>query len=147
MTSDVEIINHPSVERTFRIAAKSFFLTYPQCNASKQQLKEFLDTKGRVIYVLIGQETHEDGNFHLHALVTFEKKINVKSKKFFDFSGFHPNVQAAKNIPAIKNYISKEDKEPLTNEQFEVDNLYDLARSTPEEEFFELCRKRKVSIH
>lgn len=144
MSSDVEVIERPSIQRSFRIQAKSFFLTYPQCTQTKQALKQFLDTKGRVVYYLIGQETHEDGGQHLHALVTYDKKINVRSQNFFDFNGAHPNVQAAKNIPALKNYISKEDEAPLTSEQATEDNLYDLARVTPEEEFFEICRKRKV---
>lgn len=144
MSSDVEIIERPSIQRNFRIQAKSFFLTYPQCNQTRQALKDFLHTKGRVTYYLIGQETHEDGGYHLHALVTYEKKLNVKSQNFFDFNGCHPNTQAAKNIPALKNYITKEDLEPLTSTPTDDDNLYDLARVTPEEEFFEICRKRKV---
>lgn len=144
MSSDVEVIAPPSIQRNFRIQAKSFFLTYPQCNQTKQALKDFLDTKGRITYYLIGQETHQDGGYHLHALVTYEKKINVRSANYFDFNGSHPNTQAARNIPALKNYITKEDLEPLTSETSQVDNLYDLARDTPEEEFFEICRKRKV---
>lgn len=134
---------HPS----FRIAAKSFFLTYPQCSLEKEELKDFLCLKGRVNYYLIGRERHEDGNFHLHALVTYDRKLNVKRENFFDFDGFHPNVQAAKNIPALKNYISKEDESPLTNSEHVEINLYDMARSTGEEEYFTQCRLQKVSIH
>lgn len=139
---------HPS-SKSFRINAKSFFLTYPQCSLSKQELKDFLDTKGRSTYILIGRELHEDGQPHLHALVSYEKKLNVKRETFFDILGYHPNIQAAKNIQALKNYIQKEDIEPLivaSEESDEIDNLYDLARVTPEEEFFEKCRKLKV-IH
>lgn len=131
---------------TFRITAKSFFLTYPQCNEEREALKTLLDTKGKLVYYLIGREQHEDGNFHLHALATFEKKLNIKRTTFFDLNGHHPNIQVAKNIPALKNYITKEDESPLTN-QIETDNLYDLARITPEETFFETCRKQRVSIH
>jgi hypothetical protein len=138
---------HP-LRKQFRINAKSFFLTYPQCPLQKDELKAFLDTKGRVTYTIIGRETHEDGHYHLHALVTYETKLNVKRETFFDFDGYHPNTQAAKNVPALKNYISKEDPAPLifSTAPEEIDNLYDLARVTPEEEYFEKCRKLKV-IH
>jgi len=138
---------HP-LPKQFRINAKSFFLTYPQCPLQKEELKTFLDTKGRIVYTIIGRETHEDGHYHLHALVTYETKLNVKRQTFFDFNGYHPNTQAAKNIPALKNYISKEDQSPLifSIEPEDIDNLYDLARVTPEEEYFEKCRKLKV-IH
>lgn len=140
---------HP-LPNAFRINAKSFFLTYPQCQLQKEELKAFLDTKGRIIFLLIGLEHHEDGQPHLHALVTFDKKLNVKRQTFFDTNGYHPNIQAVKNLQAVKNYIQKEDLNPLlynTDEQDEIDNLYDLARATPEEEYFEICRKKKVSIH
>lgn len=139
-----EQTNHPSITQTFRIAAKSFFITYPQCTATKEEIRDFLLTKGRPTYYLIGRELHEDGNPHIHALVTYEKKLNVKRQTFFDYNGFHPNIQAAKNIPALKNYIQKDDLEPLASIA-EDDNLYNLARETPcEETFFEICRKRKV---
>lgn len=140
---------HPS-SNNFRINAKSFFLTYPQCNATKEDLKTFLDTKGRTTYLLIGRETHEDGAYHLHALVTYERKLNVKRQNYFDFQEYHPNIQAARNLQAVKTYIQKEDTEPLivsNQSEDDDDNLYDLARVTPEENFFELCRKRKVTIH
>lgn len=141
---------HPSSGK-FRINAKSFFLTYPQCNESKEALKDFLCSIRPVEYLLVGQETHEDGGLHLHCLVTFKKKLNVKSESFFDLNNFHPNIQAPRNIPATKNYIRKEDESPLEissiTDQMEDEDLYQLARSTGEETFFETCRKKKVTIH
>jgi len=138
-----------SIHPSFRINAKSFFLTYPQCTKTKEEVKAFLESKAPLAYYLIGRELHEDGNPHIHAVVTYKKKLNVKSNRYFDLDEFHPNVQAAKNMAALKNYITKEDLEPLTSDQLsdEEDNLYDLARVTPEETYFEVCRKKKVSIH
>jgi len=144
MSSPARNENHPS----FRIQAKSFFLTYPQCEASKEDLFALLGTKGVIVHATIGQETHEDGNHHLHALVTYERKINVKRNDFFDLESYHPNVQACRNVIATKTYIKKEDLDPFIYDkdgEGEL-NLYDLARTTPEEEFFEICRKQKVSI-
>lgn len=138
-----------SIHPSFRINAKSFFITYPQCTKTKEEVKAFLESKAPLAYYLIGRELHEDGNPHIHAVVTYKKKLNVKSNRYFDLDEFHPNVQAAKNMAALKNYITKEDLEPLTSDQLsdEEDNLYDLARVTPEETYFEVCRKKKVSIH
>lgn len=149
MTSNESI--HRS-QNKFRMAAKSFFLTYPQCNCSKEDLKNFLLAKRPTDYILIGQETHKDGGLHLHCLVSFKKKLNIKSDRFFDFNEFHPNIQATKNPAAVKNYIRKEDIEPLEFSDIAADlnsddNLYNMARTTGEEDFFETCRTNKVSIH
>lgn len=139
-----------SIHPSFRINAKSFFITYPQCPKTKEEVKAFLESKAPLSYYLIGQELHQDGNPHIHAVVTYKRKLNVKSSRFFDLDEYHGNVQPARNMQALKVYITKEDPEPLTSDNSsdeETDNLYDLARVTPEETFFEVCRKKKVSIH
>jgi len=101
----------------FRINAKFFFLTYPQCEADKQQLLDFLLTIAPVKYVCIGQETHEDGGRHLHALVEFAKKFDCRNQTRFDFSvgetSYHPNIQSARDPHHVRNYCRKEDTEPL----------------------------------
>lgn len=143
--------NDPSIRQTFRLYSKTFFLTYSQCELDKTQLADLLGTKGKIIKMAIGRETHEDGNHHLHAIVQYEKKVNVRDERFFDLEGHHPSIESPRNIQASINYCCKEDTNPLlldcTTEIHADLDLYQLARDTPENEYFETCRKKKVSIH
>lgn len=138
-------------DKSFRLYSKTFFLTYSQCELDKTLLSDLLATKGKIIKMAIGRETHEDGNHHLHALVQYEKKVNVRDERFFDLEGHHPSIESPRNIQASINYCCKEDQNPLlldcSGEVHDDLNLYQLARDTPENDYFELCRKNKVTIH
>lgn len=95
----------------FRCDAKNFFLTYPQANniSSKQQLLEFLrDKREGVSYICVGQESHQDGNTHYHALIRYKGRFNCKNDRFFDFKEHHPNIQGAKHPEKVKKYVTKD---------------------------------------
>lgn len=101
-------------KRGFRLNAKSVFLTYPQCNLSKQDLKEALvDMKLPIFACAIAQERHEDGSPHLHCLLVFNKKVDFSDARKFDVNGFHPNIQATRNQQASLMYLCKDDPNPL----------------------------------
>ena len=61
--------------RNFRIAAKTFLLTYPQANdiPTKEFLNDFLRTRGDVppIALMVCRELHADGNQHYHAVIQY----------------------------------------------------------------------------
>lgn len=105
------------MEKQFRLKSKGFFLTWPQCPVSKQVCAEMLVSKGQIAKGLIGQETHADGNKHLHAYVKYTTEKNTVNPKYFDLEHdgkvYHGNYQTAKSAIASIKYISKEDKEPL----------------------------------
>jgi len=42
------------MEKQFRLKGKGFFLTYPQCPATKETLADMLATKGEIAKGLIG---------------------------------------------------------------------------------------------
>jgi hypothetical protein len=93
----------------FRINAKSVFLTYPKCLLTKEELLHFFnDLRHKYKYVIICIENHKDGTPHLHAVIKFDKKIDIKKETYFDFKGYHPNIQTTKNINASINYIKKD---------------------------------------
>jgi hypothetical protein len=97
----------------FRINARNFSLTYPQCRALRETALEYLKKlapKG----ILIAQESHMDGAPHLHVLIQFSNKKNIKNNKYFDFLNYHPNIQATKNVKAWMEYITKDDKNTLS---------------------------------
>lgn len=86
---------------------KRFFLTYPQCDKSKEQLLTFLRTKGTIREYVICEEHHADGSPHLHACVAFEEHIR-KPVHYLDFENKHPNKQDPRNWAACKVYCRKE---------------------------------------
>lgn len=154
--SSIETSNssiRPKNNSDFRLYAKSFFLTYPRCEKTKEELQNLLHSKGTPLFSIIAQETHEDGGLHLHAIIQYTKKINIRNPNFFDMEDHHPNIQSPRNIQATRNYVLKADKKPLlynelpSRESEVILNLYDMARSTGEEEYFTQCRLSKVTIH
>ena len=60
----------------FRLNTKTVFLTYPQCSAKKEELRDFLVANYDVEKYVIAHEEHKDGGDHLHALVRFTKKVH-----------------------------------------------------------------------
>jgi len=93
----------------FRINAKSVFLTYPQCDLTNQFLMNHLASlKYECDYIITCEEKHADGSPHMHAVLKFKKKVDIRNEAFFDISGFHPNIQTTKNINASINYCKKD---------------------------------------
>lgn len=92
----------------FRLNARNFSLTYPQCNVSKEELLEHLKSF-KPIYICCAHEEHEDGSPHLHATIRFQAKKDIKNERIFDYQGFHPNIQTTRNIKAWTTYIKKDE--------------------------------------
>lgn len=90
----------------FRVDAKNFSITYPQCPATKEDLLEHLQALSPS-YICIGRELHADGNYHLHAALQFKKKKTIRSPRYFDFLCYHPNVQGTRNIGKWIDYVKK----------------------------------------
>nr|AIY31211.1 AC1 protein [Tomato yellow leaf curl virus] len=103
--------------RLFKIYAKNYFLTYPNCSLSKEealsQLKN-LETPTNKKYIKVCRELHENGEPHLHVLIQFEAKYQCKNQRFFVLvspnrsAHFHPNIQAAKSSREVKTYVEKD---------------------------------------
>lgn len=109
----------------FRIAAKKFFLTYPQCHITciyefyQVLLKHLMDKGAPAIKnELCAKEAHADGGTHYHVVIEFETKLNVTSEKYFDLvvkdgddeTGcvLHPNVQAVHKLANVLKYCTKQ---------------------------------------
>lgn len=92
---------------TFRLSARAVFLTYPQATLSNDDLLAHLLSLDHVSYAIICQERHEDGNFHSHACVKWDRKRNIKSHSFFDYAGHHPNIQPVQHFAKSVNYCKK----------------------------------------
>ena len=49
----------------FRLAARHFFLTYPQCPIPQDTALDQLKEKGTIENYIVAQEDHQDGHKHI----------------------------------------------------------------------------------
>lgn len=99
---------------SFRFNARAAFLTYPKCDGRKEDLVEFLDALDpKPTDIAACQEEHKDGTKHLHALIRYGAKVNIKNARHWDWNGHHPNVGPVRNQAASLKYLQKEDGEPI----------------------------------
>lgn len=103
----------------FRVNARSFFLTYPQCPLAPSVVAENIPRPYQG--VLAVREKHEDGNFHIHVLVTYGKKFDCRNERQFDVDGFHPNITAARSVPDCEKYCKKDN--PTGDDIFEYGTI------------------------
>jgi len=118
----------------FRMQARKFFLTYPQFQAGKPELHNFLNRKLKMeVNVKICHEHHADGNIHTHCCVECPKKADIKNAAFLDFEGHHPNISVPKTVEHWRNQVKYVDKE-------DADVYGEITvTKTKDEEFAEAC--------
>lgn len=64
--------------------------------------------KPHVKYMIICQEKHQDEGLHLHAVISFSKKVDIRDCTFFDINGFHPKIEPVKSLAKSVNYVKKD---------------------------------------
>lgn len=99
----------------FRLQGKSFFLTYPNCPLERAYAFELLVDKNidKPQYAKICRELHESGEWHLHVLLMFAKKKDIKNARFWDIGGYHGNYVVPRDTDDVLKYISKDDLTPM----------------------------------
>lgn len=108
----------------FRLSARNLFLTYPQSGEETPDgLKEFLLCELDVKALAICRETHEDGGFHLHALVKLNRKCNIINEHKLDFNGLHGNYTVARNVGDCYEYVNKEPETYIEWGEFDNDDF------------------------
>jgi len=106
--------------KKFLLTGKQFLLTYPKCNATKEQFRTRLlslfdgsPTKQHPTVVVVGQEHHLDGTLHLHAALKFKETFSTHMPMFFDFlTGSHGNYTRVQSWRGTILYCVKEDTDP-----------------------------------
>lgn len=102
--------------RGFRITAKKLFLTYPRFTLGKRRVDEFIrGLQPAPKQWLIAEEKHEDGTPHIHAVLVYGTKVNIRSERHFDIDGHHGNYKACRNLNASISYCQKEDETPISH--------------------------------
>lgn len=109
-----------------RWQAKSWLLTYSQSKLSKEAVRSHLTSLKPVEKLAIGEEKHQDGNTHFHAVVVYTQKTNNCNVRYWDIQGEHPNVKTLgrgqKNFVRAVKYVTKEDDSPII-EGFDLETM------------------------
>lgn len=109
----------------FRFAASSVLLTYSQISdaVTKEAVYFTIDERYPIKTFVVGEESHEDGGRHIHAALTFQRKVCSTDPGLFDVHDgdavHHPNIAIIKrgraHLDRARDYCRKEDEDPLTN--------------------------------
>ncbi len=98
--------------KPFRVQGKHIFLTYSQCPIKKEDILIILNDKCNFEKYIIAQEKHQDDGDHIHALLSFKSRQNIRRQTYFDISwnseNYHPNIQSARSPQAVAKYIRKD---------------------------------------
>ncbi len=93
----------------FRYQAKTFYFTYPKCDALPEDCMDKLKELG-IEWAIIAQEKHADETLHLHMCGKWTKKIHTRDATFFDkIAGKHGNYQPMKKQSECISYCIKDD--------------------------------------
>ena len=95
-----------------KVKARHYFLTFPQCDTTKEEaMKRIKDKWNKIIEkVVVGHEKHKDEGDHLHIYLGFKSQHLATNTDHFDFiGGKHGNYQKAKNVQRCIAYSAKDD--------------------------------------
>jgi len=111
--------------RNREINAINWFLTYPKCDAKKEEFIENIQEFSKSHELrgcIVAQEKHQDGTNHLHAVIQFCQAFRTRIASTFDIfvrseahpEGKHGNYQCARHLQACLDYVNKSDPTPFT---------------------------------
>ena len=143
-----------SSRSTFRLASKTFFLTFPQCNFPLdqfvQRIQDFFIEKNRIIEKgVASQEQHQDGHPHLHAFIVIDKQISTCNPAYFDnlvVPAKHPNIVShlrGSHLQTI-NYVIKDGTYLSFPPQFDLKAYIEIR--TPKEKPVRATKEPKIPM-
>ncbi len=92
-----------------RNLVRGWFLTYSQCEGTKESLLEFLRTIDDVSEYVVAREEHQDGGQHFHVYVKFVNGVRWSDVLKFKFGARTADAQAARSARAVIKYCEKDD--------------------------------------
>lgn len=93
----------------YRIRTSKLFLTYPQCQATKEAMYDAISERFPVKEVLVAHELHANGDDHLHCYVELKESMEFNSPQFADLLGYHGNYQSCRSGRNVLKYCCKRD--------------------------------------
>lgn len=134
-------------KKKFRINSKHIGLTYPRCNATPEEVLNSHKSRKNLIYCLVAQEKHQDGENHLHCYLYFEKRKSVENCNFFDYGDYHCSIESLRDPNAWWNYITKDgiwlehgDKDQALNKTKRGNWLEIITAAENQEDFMDLVK-------
>lgn len=164
-----------------KLSSQRILLTYSRCPHSPEDIIAYLNEKKPIDKAIGCIELHEtnqeaiDDHFaptgewpHVHIALRWKTKATIRKADWFDYEGYHPNIQIVRVWGKSVNYCRKKfpDGEPQYLELYyfqcspsdvakdssksqpdRIDDLYDLARSMEGERnaFYNTCRKAGIA--
>jgi len=95
----------------FRLCGKTFFLTWPRNETTKEEcLANCLTLWDDASLVVVAEEEHQSGEPHLHAIISFAKRKDMKdcNAALDALTGKHGNYQSARSLIKTLRYVCKE---------------------------------------
>lgn len=106
-----------------RFHAKTLFATWPKCAIPADVLLETIKLQwkgqpgdgsgsgGNLDWAIVAEELHADGTPHLHAVIKWHRKLDLRTFDMFDrLTDQHGNYQSCRNIRDVVKYVTKYDK-------------------------------------
>lgn len=104
--------------------------------------------KNNISYLLICRELHKDGTPHIHALIVFTKKVDIKDQHYFDIQSYHPNIQTVKHLKKSINYIKKDgnfiEEGDILEHEARSRELPPFDKSMSRLQWFTICFEHKL---
>lgn len=106
---------------SFRLNGSRLFLTYPRCDAPREGVIEFFQSKfrGQIKHLCVAKESHAPsesdpvGGPHYHVYLHLTKRVNYVNPRSLDMWNFHGDYKVAKgSFQQVLAYLTKEDHEP-----------------------------------
>lgn len=104
----------------FRLDCQYWFVTYSQCNVDKADILSHIVLRHPdrcPEWVRVVRERHEDGQFHLHALINWGSRLCTRNARFLDYTAddgsvYHPKLEPARSVAKSLQYVAKDDDAP-----------------------------------
>lgn len=131
----------------FVVNGERVFLTYPQCPLERERIRDILVDRHHPTGLLVARECHSDGNYHIHAYLSFGRRRRIVDTTTFDVDGYHPNIQAVRSARAVLAYCRKDDPMPLEEGDLKEQSVARLGwgdlleHATGRDNFLDLVRQ------
>lgn len=102
----------PRIQNTFRMYAKKFFLTFPQCPFNCATAMAYLMKLKIPKICIVARERHQDESWHLHVFIEYENKWDIRRCDHFDLKSkagtiYHGNYRTCRSAKAVQKYVTK----------------------------------------
>lgn len=111
--------------KEFRLNTAQIFLTYSQCSLEPNTILDNLKKldKLNIKNYIIAQESHKDGNKHIHVYLLLNSKINIRDNRYFDMGEFHPKIEGCRSWKAVIKYVTKDGSYISNYDQKVIDDI------------------------